>query len=373
MQTSPSPSPVSRYFLDEMPACACDRCERTRVREHLLGAIEEIVSRPADTPSASRSRALLVAELVRYAVAGTFPRNEDRSRPLGPIFVDRIGTRCAVGHLLDRTGEAALVDEVTRTANHAVVDVLARDDRLQAWLARVGLTSAEAARIQPFYCCPDSNPVRECACDLPGLDALVVGTVIPGDGGAGEVIVVDETYGAADLAVGEVIEEWAETQTYVQVLEGHRVLLGLEASTAYLLYNVIGSDVRTSFCGGCPPIYDGPSDVPLDVFIAVAEGASCTATFSDQAGWEPQTGCMCTTYVSSPSAAAGQGGGSDGAAGAAPADGSSGGGEGGAGPVVTPADDGCGVGGGTPDPTAALLWALAAGLALRRRRLERRD
>jgi MYXO-CTERM domain-containing protein len=369
MQTAPSSSPVSRPSSGVMPACACDRCERTRVRHHLLGAIEQILARPAITASASRSRAVVVAELVRYTVAGTFPRNEDPSRPLGPIFVDRIGTRCAVGHLLDRTGEAALVDDVARTANHAFVAELARDTRLQSSLARVGITEAEAARIQPCYSCPAWDPLPECACALPGLHALVVGVVVTDPETFGKTIVVEATYGEPVFAVGDVIRSWSENpDSYVGVHEGARLLLGVEAEDPQVLYEIDGGTVLTSACArNCGQEVEGVADVPLDLFIQVAEGEACGGVFRDQPGWAVHPAFSCPPPYSAADASATSTSSGD--------LGGGGSGEGGAGatPVATASDDGCRVAGGPADPTAALLWALAAGLALRRRRLGVRD
>jgi hypothetical protein len=323
MQTDASPR-TARTSPDRMPACACDRCERTRVRAHFLGALQQLLLAPRATGDAAASRAVMIHQLVRYAIAGRFPRNEHAPDVMVPVFVDRVGTRCAIAHLMEAAGERAVVEEVARVANYALVDDLVRDERLRSWLHRVGLTASEAARIQPSYCCPGLDPPRDCACDLPGLAALVVGTVVSREDGSGDVIVVDETYGAAQLAVGTEIDTWVETDNWVYLYEGERVLLGLEGSTPHLLYSVDGSMVLTSGCAkGCGP--QGPGDVPLDAFIAVAEGASCWGTFAALDGWELEdTDC-----------------------------------------------DGCGIAGSRPDSTTALSWALAAGLALRRRRLGR--
>jgi hypothetical protein len=68
-----------------------------------------------------------------------------------PFFRDSRGTLCAMAYLIDRSGRGDLVDRVARTRNNAFIAELAGDPDLRAWLDSVGLTVAEAARIQPQY------------------------------------------------------------------------------------------------------------------------------------------------------------------------------------------------------------------------------
>jgi hypothetical protein len=79
--------------------------ERRRVRAHLRRA--ERSARRASTahldPLRRRVRALLLDELAAYRARGLFPRNITVSG-FNPVFVDDVGTRCAVAHLLDVAG-----------------------------------------------------------------------------------------------------------------------------------------------------------------------------------------------------------------------------------------------------------------------------
>ncbi len=123
-----------------------------RIHDHLLGAETEL--RAADVsalaPAQRARRAALVAELARYRQTGRFPRNLDFAERT-PYFVDDRGVRCAMAHLIEVTGGGALVARVAATANNAYIAELAGDPDLIAWLARHGLSAAEAARIQPTY------------------------------------------------------------------------------------------------------------------------------------------------------------------------------------------------------------------------------
>jgi hypothetical protein len=97
------------------------------------------------------TRAELIEWLRAYRDAGSFPRNDlfpDRSVP---YFRDGRGTLCAMAYLIDRSGRGDLVDRIARTRNNAFIRELADDASLVQWLEGVGLTVAEAARIQPTY------------------------------------------------------------------------------------------------------------------------------------------------------------------------------------------------------------------------------
>jgi hypothetical protein len=135
-------------------------------------------------------RTLLLQELARYRRAGRFPRNRD-FRALTPYFIDAAGTRCAVAHLLEVSGEGALVQRIARERNHARVCELADEPRLRAWLQVAGLSLEEAAAIQPAY--PAFAERAACVCGgevnwtfiapfgtLPA-DGVLVGTVVGGN------------------------------------------------------------------------------------------------------------------------------------------------------------------------------------------------
>ena len=138
--------------------------EESRIRTHLFGALA--VLRAGDVASleapARAARARNIDELERYVAAGQFPRSPFREGPRHPALVDRWGTRCALAHLIEKSGGGALLARLRALDNHAWVRELAGDAALVGWLGAAGLSAAEAARIQPSYS-PYPTAFR-CAC-----------------------------------------------------------------------------------------------------------------------------------------------------------------------------------------------------------------
>lgn len=95
-----------------------------------------------------------LTEVLRaYRDAGVFPENRERMHRQ-PVFVDGRGTRCAMAHLIESTGQPedlALVRWVAQERNLAYIAELADLDGLQRWLEVHGLSVDEAAAIQPAY------------------------------------------------------------------------------------------------------------------------------------------------------------------------------------------------------------------------------
>jgi len=190
------------------------RRERQRIRRHLRRA--EVAARRAPDadldPLRSMVRALLLDELAAYRARGLFPRNH-AVRGLHPVFVDDVGTRCAVAHLLDASGQSAVVDDIASRRNLAYVEELADEPALVAWLHAAGLTLAEAAAIQPGY----RYQASDCICgsewfgarppygtpatavlDVQALESGPVNTPVPG-----VIVAVDGP--ASAYAVGQTV------------------------------------------------------------------------------------------------------------------------------------------------------------------------
>lgn len=91
-----------------------------------------------------------IARLRDYANTGTFPRNTDFPGRLVPYFVDRLGTACAVGHLMQLDGKAHLVETIASDTNHIRIQNT-HDGPLLEWIYSSGLTRDECALIQPSY------------------------------------------------------------------------------------------------------------------------------------------------------------------------------------------------------------------------------
>ena len=141
------------------------RLEVARLRAHFDSVDAELRDREALqlTPGQRTARVTLVGWLRDYREAGTFPRNDRYRKLVMPIFRDSRGVLCAMAYLIDRSGRRELIDRVALTRNNAFIPELADDPELRAWLDSVGLSLAEAARIQPSY---------EPAPDLPEDEAV---------------------------------------------------------------------------------------------------------------------------------------------------------------------------------------------------------
>jgi hypothetical protein len=96
---------------------------------------------------------LLLDELVAYHQAGVFPKNRDVPDARVPRFVDEDGTRCAVAHLMERSGAVSLAARIAAERNGAYVPEMVDLPGVAAWLDAAGLTVDEAAKIQPVYGC----------------------------------------------------------------------------------------------------------------------------------------------------------------------------------------------------------------------------
>ena len=129
---------------------AFERAEVTRLRAHFDSVLLELRRRDvAELRPAQRSaRSELLQALTRYRDGGVFPHNHD-SATATPYFRDEHGTLCAMAYLIATTGRHDIVDDIATQRNNDYIPELASDPRLGAWLDSVGLTVAEAARIQP--------------------------------------------------------------------------------------------------------------------------------------------------------------------------------------------------------------------------------
>jgi hypothetical protein len=138
------------------------RLEVARLRAHFDSVDAELrlpTALPL-TPAQRTVRATLIGWLREYREAGSFPLNDRFPERAMPFFRDSRGVLCAMAYLIDRSGRRDLVDRVASTRNNASIPELAGDPDLRTWLDSVGLSVAEAARIQPFYGLPPEEPAE---------------------------------------------------------------------------------------------------------------------------------------------------------------------------------------------------------------------
>jgi hypothetical protein len=104
----------------------------------------------ADEPTRQKRLALLDS-LTDYYERSVFPINNKAPYPT-PVFVDDIGTHCAVGYLLHASGYDDLVGQIANENNLAYVRELKQDyNELGVWAKQHGFSVEELAWIQPLY------------------------------------------------------------------------------------------------------------------------------------------------------------------------------------------------------------------------------
>lgn len=106
------------------------------------------------TPQLQRNRKLMLDLLHDYWTNGIFPKNYDYTDQRKPCFIDKDGTICAVGYLVEQTAGRDIAEQINTKFKYS--EVLAMDDEMvDNWIAQSGLTKEECATIQPSY----GNPI----------------------------------------------------------------------------------------------------------------------------------------------------------------------------------------------------------------------
>jgi len=156
------------------------RLEVARLRAHFDSVDVELRQPDALqlTPAQRTVRSTLIGWLRDYREAGTFPRNDRYPKQAMPFFRDSRGVLCAMAYLIERSGRPDLVNRVALTRNNAFIPELAGDRELHAWLDSVGLSVAEAARIQPSYGFPDVPEDQEVSANYALTSILVSGASV---------------------------------------------------------------------------------------------------------------------------------------------------------------------------------------------------
>src|SRR2546427_9538180 len=124
------------------------RNEQVRLRSHFSTVLAELAGRDFGGLATEQrhERGLLIAYLREYRAAGRFPANTDFPGESVPYLRDRFGTSCAMAYLIERAGDAPLVDALAAQDNNVRIDSI-EGGPLLAWLDRHGLSQDEAARI----------------------------------------------------------------------------------------------------------------------------------------------------------------------------------------------------------------------------------
>ena len=125
--------------------------EAARIATHLHLVRERLLSRTPEGLSAAQMEARmdLLDDLQRYADAGTFPQNHVLPYR-NPVFIDPVGTACAVGQLMIESGDRALAERISHEMNLAYVHEMDRPE-VGTWATDNGFSGDELAWIQPGY------------------------------------------------------------------------------------------------------------------------------------------------------------------------------------------------------------------------------
>ncbi len=276
--------------------------EADRLRRHFDAARAYLAERDLSTlTDAQRARrAARLADLEAYVARGVFPKNTDFEAQRAPYFVDDEGTRCAMAHLLETSGEPALVERVANSANNAYVYELAEDPELAAWLDHNGLTVDEAAMIQPTYG-PVCNAYSECVCQRSdgsfgwGRPYAVLHVRVD-DARVFSVHVLGHAGESIGVQVGETIE--VDEHLVFMKDNGDEILIGY-----YDLDWQSGlGDVVDGELVACPYLDDESLRLDVDVAMEAIVADDCAervvaASDAFAGDYGPDCGCLCTDTV----------------------------------------------------------------------------
>lgn len=141
--------------MDPAPADAATpvhfRTDAQRIALHLHRVHDFLAAHTPQglTTAAAAQRAFLLDKLSAYADRGVFPINDVVAKR-NPVFIDRVGTACAVGQLMIESGHRDLAQRIHDEMNLAYVHDMHRAD-VDQWAVAHGFTENELAWIQPGY------------------------------------------------------------------------------------------------------------------------------------------------------------------------------------------------------------------------------
>jgi hypothetical protein len=140
------------YLLKYGTAPTAETPDQVRIAAHLEYA--EFVLRSKDvsgmTQEQIQKRTHLLDLLHEYRTRGIFPHNFDDADNRRPCFIDRNGTICAVGYLVEQTAGHDVAELInSRFMYNEILEM--NDPVVINWIESSGLTREECAIIQPSY------------------------------------------------------------------------------------------------------------------------------------------------------------------------------------------------------------------------------
>lgn len=123
-----------------------------RIKTHLEYAENLLRSKDISGLSCElQKRRLYLLDLLHtYIEQGNFPKNYDYPDQRRPCFIDKDGTICAVGYLVEQTAGRKVAEQINSKFKYEYL-LSMKDAKLDNWVATSGLSKEECAMIQPTY------------------------------------------------------------------------------------------------------------------------------------------------------------------------------------------------------------------------------
>lgn len=102
------------------------------------------------TKEQKKNRLKMLDLLNDYWAAGVFPKNYDYPNQRIPCFIDKDGSICAVGYLIEQTAGRQIAEEINSKFKYKYLLAM-NDQTIDNWIQSSGLTKEECAMIQPAY------------------------------------------------------------------------------------------------------------------------------------------------------------------------------------------------------------------------------
>jgi hypothetical protein len=123
-----------------------------RIQTHLAYVEERLRSKDVShlSEELQDNRNHLLNLLHAYWNAGIFPKNDDYPDQRKPCFIDKAGSICAVGYLVEQTAGRTVAEYINKRYQYDVLSDI-HNPILDQWILKSGLTKEECATIQPMY------------------------------------------------------------------------------------------------------------------------------------------------------------------------------------------------------------------------------
>lgn len=136
--------------FDQLPDENTD--EQLRLSTHLKYVERLLRSKSVDHLSNElrNAREKMLNLLNEYTSAADYPKNFDYPDQRIPCFIDRTGSICAVGYLIEQTAGPEVAQAINNKYQYDLIMEM-DDPAVDGWIAQSGLTKEECAMIQPSY------------------------------------------------------------------------------------------------------------------------------------------------------------------------------------------------------------------------------